>query len=98
MSHLAEPARGANNPGGHSEQDAAPEEPAAEPAAQNAHSVEPAALQLPGPHGEHSAEVATASSSAPALPAVTEGEGTGEREVMSAAKPLPDERSDTRGE
>ena len=79
MSHLDEPVRGALYPGGHSEQAAAPQEPAADPAAQNAHSVEPAALQLPGPHGEHDMEVVTASSSAPYLPAIVEeedGEGS----------------------
>ncbi len=69
MSHREDPAIGAKNPGGHWEQAAEPQEPEAEPASQGEHSVEPAALQLPGPHGEQIAEEVAASSSAPDLPA-----------------------------
>ncbi len=59
----------AKDPGGHCEQESAPQEPEAEPAVQNEHVVEPAALQLPGPHERHDAELVAASSSAPDLPA-----------------------------
>ena len=74
----------AKNPGGHCEQTVAPQE-LADPAAQSAHSIEPAALQLPGPHGEHDMDVVTASSSAPDLPRRHDRGREGEGLVRSTA-------------
>ena len=59
-SHREAPDIRAKDPGGQRAQAEEPQEPEAEPESQGEHSVEPASLQLPGPHGEHSDDPAVA--------------------------------------